>query len=76
MTVTVDGATWENGELCFYADHTDMYMFHVVATNDCGEVTCDVVVNVELGVDAVIDCPTEDLGVVLDVSRLFSFWPI
>jgi hypothetical protein len=49
VTVTAGDATWENGQLCFYADQSDIYVFHVVASNDCGDDYCDVYVDVTIG---------------------------
>ncbi|MDH3890018.1 MAG: PKD domain-containing protein [candidate division Zixibacteria bacterium] len=62
--VTVEGATWANGQLCFTAEATGPMMFHVVATNDCGEATCDVEVIVSAGAGPTIDCPQA----IIDVS--------
>jgi PKD repeat protein len=62
-TVTAEGATWANGQLCFTADATGPVMFHVVAANDCGEATCDITVNVAAGGAPTIDCPVAIIDV-------------
>ncbi len=49
VTVTAGDATWDNGQLCFYADQSGMYMFQVHASNDCGDDYCDVYVDVTVG---------------------------
>ena len=56
-SVLVDGATWVDGQLCFTADAFGANVFHVVATNDCGEDVCDVTINVTVTDPPVIECP-------------------
>ncbi len=64
-TVTVEGATWADGQLCFDAPTSDAYGFQVIAVNDCGEDTCDVLVNVTINDVPVIDCPQEPIAVMI-----------
>ncbi|MEE9441880.1 MAG: FlgD immunoglobulin-like domain containing protein, partial [candidate division Zixibacteria bacterium] len=61
ITIAEEGATYENGQLCFYADQSGVYTFNVTALNDCGESTCQVVFDVTIGTPPIIDCPTENI---------------
>ncbi|MCK4462551.1 MAG: hypothetical protein KAW46_12150, partial [candidate division Zixibacteria bacterium] len=56
-TVTVEGATWADGQLCFTADAAGSHQFHVVATNPFGSATCDVTVDVTINDAPTITCP-------------------
>ena len=56
-TVEVDGATWEDDELCFTAEEAGDYVFTVVATNEWGSDTCEVEVEVAL-LGATVACFT------------------
>ncbi len=47
--VTVGGATWSDGQLCFTATTPGLKSFGLVATNPCGTSTCNVQVNVAIG---------------------------
>ncbi len=42
-------STWAGGSLCFEADTGGVYSFTVTAINNCGETTCDIVVDVTVG---------------------------
>lgn len=46
-TVEVDGATWDDNQLCFTPDSPGLYSFTVIATNEAGSDTCEVEVVVE-----------------------------
>ncbi|MDH4032906.1 MAG: hypothetical protein OEV80_03805, partial [candidate division Zixibacteria bacterium] len=46
----VGGGFWEEGQLCFHADTTGRYRFTVTASNSCGGDTCDVAVQLQVGV--------------------------
>jgi len=63
--VTVEGAAWANDVLCFDADTGGVYTYHVVASNGCGSVECDILYNVELLDEPVIACPIEPIDVFL-----------
>ncbi len=53
--VYVEGATWENDELCFFADTSGSYDFDVTAEDDCGrQAFC------QLTVEMVVTPPSED----------------
>jgi len=58
-SVTVEGATWADGELCFdpFASGKEIFQFHVVATNAVGADSCDLTVDVAIGAEPVITCP-------------------
>ncbi len=46
-SVTVEGATWEDDELCFFADVSGDYEFDVTAEDECGrQVSCQFTVEV------------------------------
>ncbi len=63
LEVTVEGATWADGQLCFdpFAPDKDLFQFHIVATNAVGADSCDLTVDVTLGVEPVITCPETPL---------------
>ncbi|MCK4372623.1 MAG: hypothetical protein KAW61_05720, partial [candidate division Zixibacteria bacterium] len=56
-TVYVSYGIYANGELCFQADTTGTYIITVVAQAECGNDTCQLTFNVEIGETAQIDCP-------------------
>ena len=60
--------TWDNGQLCFTANTTDQYVIDVQATNTCGQVSCTVYINVEIGQQVAIECPTEQFDVQLEAA--------
>ncbi|MCK4371646.1 MAG: PKD domain-containing protein, partial [candidate division Zixibacteria bacterium] len=64
-TVTAGEAAWADGQLCFDAPASDAYGFQVIAVNDCGEDTCDILVNVTINDVPVIDCPQEPIAVMI-----------
>ncbi|MBU1320697.1 MAG: hypothetical protein KKH67_16095 [candidate division Zixibacteria bacterium] len=45
--VSVNGATWDDGQLCFDADQYGTYVFEVVASNECGDDTCMLTVELD-----------------------------
>jgi len=55
--VTTSFGTYSGGQLCFQADTTGTYVITVIADEDCGSDTCQVVFNVDIGQAAQIDCP-------------------
>jgi len=57
VTVTTSLGSYNNGQLCFYADTSGIYTSQVVATSGCGADTCQVVFNVNIGAVAQITCP-------------------
>ncbi len=57
--VYVNGATWENGELCFFADEAGIYNFDVIAENGCGTDTCQIIYEVIFLAPPTIVCPEE-----------------
>ncbi|MFH1700355.1 MAG: FlgD immunoglobulin-like domain containing protein, partial [Candidatus Zixiibacteriota bacterium] len=57
VTIAESNATYENGQICFYADQTGDYTFNVTVSNDCGESTCQVVFDVTVGTPPSIECP-------------------
>ncbi len=59
QNVTVTGATWSNGKLCFTANESGRHDFEIIASNQCGVDTCNVTINVTLGSLPVISCPPE-----------------
>jgi PKD repeat protein len=63
--VVVEGADWANDVLCFNADTGGVYTYHIVASNGCGSVECDILYNVELLDEPVIACPIEPIDVFL-----------
>jgi hypothetical protein len=60
VTVLEPGGYYENGQLCFFADHSAIYTYTVIATGDCNADTCVVTVDVTLGELPVITCPEPD----------------
>ena len=46
--VLISGATWSNGQLCFNAQSSGLYLFEVVASNECGETICTLSVAVTI----------------------------
>ncbi|MEZ5358668.1 MAG: FlgD immunoglobulin-like domain containing protein [Candidatus Zixiibacteriota bacterium] len=60
VSILESGATYDNGELCFYAEESGEYTFTVIAASECGSDTCDVMFNITVGNPPVITCPTPD----------------
>jgi hypothetical protein len=52
-------ATWENGSLCFFADTAGTYSFEVNAFSVCGDDMCSVFVQILLGEEPEIACPSD-----------------
>ncbi|MDH3889775.1 MAG: T9SS type A sorting domain-containing protein [candidate division Zixibacteria bacterium] len=75
-TVTVEGATWVDGQLCFTADITGPMGFHVEATNSGGTVSCDIEVNVSWDPAPVITCPTEPIVITNLATTICDGLPI
>lgn len=59
ITIEVDGATWTEGTLCFQADSSGTYLFHVTASFGGIETSCDLTVLVSFGTAPQIICPEE-----------------
>ncbi len=64
-SVTVMGAEWAEDMLCFQADTSGFYAFRVTAYNYCGELSCDLAVNVTVEEAPVISCPFEPIDYTL-----------
>ncbi|MEW6051664.1 MAG: PKD domain-containing protein [Candidatus Zixiibacteriota bacterium] len=58
--VFLDGATWQEGRLCFSPVEPGSYSFEVVAFGTCENDTCMLTINVESGSVPIIDCWQED----------------
>jgi len=58
-----DYASWENDTLCFIPDTSGLYAFEVNAISACGSDMCSVYVDISLGEEPVIDCPSDTLKV-------------
>ncbi|HVP07345.1 MAG TPA: hypothetical protein VMS71_05830, partial [Candidatus Acidoferrum sp.] len=65
VNVTVDGAIWENGQLCFNVQSAGQYQYTVIAAGDTLTDTCLVTVDVSFGTKPVIICPSEPIKVSL-----------
>jgi hypothetical protein len=59
VTILEGGATYSNGEICFYADQTGVYTFTIVASGDCGDDTCVVTFDVTIGTPPDPICPND-----------------
>ncbi len=57
ITVLEQGAVYENGKLCFYADEPGIYEFTLVASNECGDDTCVVTFDVNMDEAPQLTCP-------------------
>jgi hypothetical protein len=66
--VNAGTADWEEGKLCFQVDSAGSYGITVIAHNDYGEDTCDLIVNVEFIDPVTIECPDEPIDVVIEGS--------
>ncbi len=55
--VTSSLGSYDNGELCFFADTSGIYSATIIADEACGSDTCQVVFNVVIGTAAQISCP-------------------
>lgn len=62
-TVTIEGATWGDGRLCFDAESFGLHEFTVIAGSPCGADTCELAVDVTEIPAPGIDCPAEPLVV-------------
>ncbi len=60
-SISASYGTIVDGSLCFMADTTGRYEIVVTVSNNCGEASCLVRVNVTVSAPATIDCPTEPL---------------
>ncbi len=56
-TVNTSYGTYEDGQLCFYADTSGTYDITVIASTECGADTCELTFSVEIGSVAEISCP-------------------
>ena len=71
--VYVEGAVWENGELCFTPEEPGLYSFTVEATNGCGTSYCTVDYQVNFRTEPVIDCPLVELSETLCTPSMVCF---
>jgi len=60
IEVLEEGAVYENGKLCFYAETTGTYDFTMVASNECGADTCIVTFDVTVEDVPQVTCPESD----------------
>ncbi len=56
-TVTTSFGTYTNGELCFNADTSGVYVITLIADEACGSDTCEIIFNVNIGSTVSINCP-------------------
>lgn len=56
-TVSTSFGTYDNGQLCFYADTAGTYSVTVIAEEECGADTCEIEFVVTMGAAAQINCP-------------------
>jgi len=56
--VSTSQGTFQNNQLCFYADTSGRYEITVIAATLCDTDTCQIVFNVEIGQSAQINCPS------------------
>jgi hypothetical protein len=56
-TITLSLGSYTNGEVCFYADTSGVYIDTVIAETSCGSDTCILTFNVDIGSAAEIVCP-------------------
>ena len=61
--VNVPGASWSADRLCFNADTTGCYLYHVTVSNACSSVVCDLVFKVTLGLPVLVGCPADTVRV-------------
>ena len=60
FSVAADFGTWSDGQLCFGADTSGLYVIEVTATAECNEVKCTVRVEVVIAEPVTITCPGND----------------
>jgi len=58
--VVEPGAVFGGNRLCFYAEVSGIYTYTVIASGDCGEDTCQVVLDVMIEEQPGITCPPSD----------------
>nr|MBN2277895.1 T9SS type A sorting domain-containing protein [candidate division Zixibacteria bacterium] len=63
-TVTPSYGTFADGQLCFEADTSGVYLIEITAEAECGSDVCQLTFDVEIGQPAQITCP-EDTSVFL-----------
>jgi len=68
--VTASYGYYENGNLCFQADTAGTYIIDVSAETVCGGDQCTLAFNVEVGVEARIECPADTLVFLCDVAEI------
>ncbi len=79
IDVTVDGATWAGGQLCFDVPQGGMYQFEVVASNVCGSASCEITILVVIPSDrwVLLHSPNPSLdGVPLLPGDLVTFYDL
>jgi len=57
--VTTSYGTWEDDELCFFADSSGFYEIKVIGTAECNTDTCHVMVEVIIADQVMITCPND-----------------
>lgn len=55
--VSVSSGVYDGTNLCLYTDTSGIYIVTVIATEDCGADTCEIVFNVDIGQTAEVNCP-------------------
>ncbi len=60
ITIIGDGAVYENGKLCMYAEQTGSYDYTIIAAGECGADTCNVTFDVTVDEAPVVTCPPSD----------------
>jgi len=61
-SVTVEGATWADGQLCFAVDTSGFYQHSVTASNGCGSVACEIGAQVTIGPSIDLYLTTDELS--------------
>jgi hypothetical protein len=60
--ISTSMGTYQDGQLCFFAEAPGAYSIDVTAETQCGTATCTVVINVDFEDAPVIDCPVEPIA--------------
>jgi len=69
-TVTTDQGTWVDGQLCFYADQSAIYVIQVVAEGACNTDICEVEVRVEISDSDLITCPGDTAVILCEADTI------
>lgn len=62
--------TWEDGQLCFFADTSGLYNIEVIAIAECNSDTCYVTFDVVISEEVSITCPTDTTVVLCEPDTL------